>query len=150
MGGTPYCGNQNLNQDYLAMFLLLLLPQKSNTFKAAMLKPPLMRIDGKDREKIGMKATQFPIVINNATTGHKLQGSSVDQLFVHEWQYTTNWAYVVLSRVRTLKGLYMRKALNRNLSKYKVPEKLTKMLDRMRKAAPAPLTDSDYEQILKR
>ena len=43
----------------------------------------------------------------------------------------------------------MRDALDRNLSKYKVPEKLTKMLDRMRKAAPAPLTDSDYEQILK-
>ena len=117
--------------------------------KANMLKPPLMRINGNDHEKVCMKATQFPIVINNATTGHKLQGSSVDQLFVHEWQYTTNWAYVVLSRVRTLKGLYMRDALDRNLSKYKVLEKLTKMLDRMRKAAPAPLTDSDYEQILK-
>ena len=63
-----------------------------------------------------------------------------------------NWCTnvpVVLSRVRTLKGLYMRKALNRNLSKYKVPEKLTKMLERMRQAAPAPFTDSDYEQILK-
>jgi hypothetical protein len=29
-----------------------------------------------------MKATQLPRLVNNATTGHKLQGSSVDSLFV--------------------------------------------------------------------
>jgi hypothetical protein len=38
---------------------------------------------------------------NNATTGHKLQGSSVDSIFVHAWIY--EWAYVVLSRVRLTK-----------------------------------------------
>ena len=37
-----------------------------------------------------MKATQLPIIVNNATTGHKLQGSGVDTLFVHNWSYVTN------------------------------------------------------------
>ena len=51
-----------------------------------------------------MQATQVPILINNATTGHKLQGSSVDSLFVHNWSYVTIWVYVMLSRVRTRAG----------------------------------------------
>ena len=123
---------------------------KEHTMKARMLKPSFIRTSDDDRELLRMQATQFPIVINNATTGHKLQGSSVDRLFVHEWLYATNWPYVVLSRVRTLDGLYLRKALNRDLSKYKVPEKLTKMLERMRKAAPPTLTEAEYEEILKR
>ena len=50
---------------------------------------------------------QFPIVLNHATTGHKLQGKSVDQLVVAEWSKTKNWAYVVLSRVRSLDGLFL-------------------------------------------
>ena len=50
---------------------------------------------------------QFPIVLNHATTGHKLQGKSLDQLVVVEWSKTKNWAYVVLSRVRSLDGLFL-------------------------------------------
>ena len=37
-----------------------------------------------------MKATQLPIIIKNATAGHKLQDSGVDTLFVHNWSYVTN------------------------------------------------------------
>ena len=50
---------------------------------------------------------QFPIVLNHATTGHKLQGKSLDQLVVAQWSKTKNWAYVVLSRVRSLEGLFL-------------------------------------------
>jgi hypothetical protein len=32
----------------------------------------------------------LPVVSNNATTGHKLQGSSVDSIFVHNWIYEKN------------------------------------------------------------
>ena len=67
---------------------------------------------------IQMKATQFPIISNNATTGHKLQGIGVNKLFVHQWCYTKNWPYVVLSRVKTIKGLYLRAKLNINIAKY--------------------------------
>ena len=50
---------------------------------------------------------QFPVVLNHATTGHKLQGKSLDQLVVAQWSKTKNWAYVVLSRVRSLEGLFL-------------------------------------------
>ena len=50
-----------------------------------------MQQTGKDTELFYMKATQFQIIVNNATTGHKLQGSGVENLFVHNWYYVTNW-----------------------------------------------------------
>ena len=95
-----------------------------------------------------MKATQLPVIINNATTGHKLQGSSVDSLFVHNWSYVANWVYVMLSRVRTRKGLFARCELSTNLSKYSVPEELSRMLRRMASKAPTQLDDHDYQEIL--
>jgi hypothetical protein len=69
-----------------------------------------------------MKGIQLPVV-SNATTGHKLQGSSVDSIFVHAWIYE-NWTYVVLSRVRTHKGLYLRHPLDFDLRRYAVPPRL--------------------------
>ena len=55
---------------------------------------------------------QFPITLNHATTGHKLQGKSVDDLFVCEFtNKVKNWLYVVLSRVRTFSGLYLAKKI---------------------------------------
>ena len=50
-------------------------------------------------EMVKMKATQLPVISNQATTGHKLQGASINQLFVNNWNYTTNWPYVVLSQL---------------------------------------------------
>ena len=50
-----------------------------------------------NRKMVKMKATQLPVISNQATTGHKLQGASINQLFVSNWKYTTNWPYVVLS-----------------------------------------------------
>ena len=55
---------------------------------------------------VKMKATQLPVISNQATTGHKLQGASINQLFVNNWNYTTNWPYVVLSRLRSSKGFF--------------------------------------------
>ena len=78
------------------------LKPKEFRFRAKILKPAVFRLKDNEREKIRMKATQLPIVVNNATTGHKLQGAGVDILFVHNWSYVTNWVYVMLSRVRTL------------------------------------------------
>ncbi len=56
---------------------------------------------------------QIPANINDATTGHKLQGMSKDVIVASSWLtggLTTmfkNWEYVVLSRVRKLSGLYL-------------------------------------------
>ena len=75
-----------------------------------------------------MKAVQVPVIINNATTGHKLQGSGVDSLFVHSWSYVTNWVYIMLSHVKMCLGLFARQKLSKNLSKYAVPEALQMMI----------------------
>ena len=47
------------------------------TFKANILKPMVLQSKGEERETIVMKATQLPLIINNATTGHKLQGTGL-------------------------------------------------------------------------
>lgn len=95
-----------------------------------------------------MKATQLPVIVNNATTGHKLQGSSVDMLFIHNWSYVMNWVYVMLSRVRTLDGLYARKQLSNNLKNYDVPDKLKRMIKQFQtRQAATTLTEEQYQQF---
>ena len=59
-----------------------------------------------------VSAYQLPLVVNHATTGHKLQGCTKSSLFVNCFSYNTNWPYVVLSRVKTIKGLFLRKPLD--------------------------------------
>ena len=63
--------------------------------------------------------TQFPINLNDATTGHKLQGMSKDVIIITSWPrggLFRNWEYTVLSRVRTLNGLYMFNEIDMNKS----------------------------------
>ena len=55
--------------------------------------------------------TQFPLNIADARTVHKLQGKSVENLLISTWDYSDNWIYVVLSRIKTSCGLFVRKAL---------------------------------------
>jgi len=60
--------------------------------------------------KFGFSMTQFPINLNDGTTGHKLQGMSKDYLIITSWPsggLFRNWEYTVLSRVRTLDGLFL-------------------------------------------
>ena len=42
---------------------------------ARILKPQLLRMKEDDREMVKMKATQLPVISNQTTTGHKLQGA---------------------------------------------------------------------------
>jgi hypothetical protein len=95
-----------------------------------------------------MKAVQIPILINNATTGHKLQGSGVENLFVHSWSNVKNWTYVVLSRVRTLNGLYFREKLSSNLSNYAMNDKLQLMICKFRdNFKPTMWTAQEYANL---
>jgi hypothetical protein len=66
------------------------------------------------RENIKIQLTQIPVNISNARTVHKLQGRSIDNLFVSCLNYTDNWIYVALSRVKTSKGLFLRHKINRS------------------------------------
>ena len=123
------------------------LQPKRQTFKAKILKPRPLQVKGNERELLQMKATQLPVLINNVTTGHKLQGSGVDSLFVHNWSYVTNWVYVMLSRVKTRAGLFCRKELSKDLQKYAVPQALQSMLHCFRSKAPTYWSDEQYEEI---
>ena len=95
------------------------------------------------RWRRNVKLTAFPVVVNHATTGHKLQGQSKDSIFVHAWSYTKNWVYVVLSRVRTLKGLFLREKLDSSKD-FSNDSRMTRMLDRFRRKKRA-LDPSDYD-----
>jgi hypothetical protein len=80
-----------------------------------------------------MKATQIPLLVNNATTGHKLQGSGIEKLFVYNWSYVTNSVYIMLSRVKTMSGLFARFLLSLDLKKYEVKDSYQSMLLKLRK-----------------
>ena len=64
-----------------------------------------------EKQNMKCKINQIPVNSSDAITGHKLQGLTKDQLIVYSWNKSTHWIYVVLSRVRTLKDLFLPKGL---------------------------------------
>jgi hypothetical protein len=82
-----------------------------------------------------MKMRQFPINCANARTIHKLQGRSIDKLVINSWDYTGNWIYVALSRVRELKGLYLRLPLDYEKCRG-MSEEVRVFMERLRSKAP--------------
>ena len=104
---------------------------------------PFELIPGKVKQwQKSAKLTAFPVLVNHATTGHKLQGLSKDSLFVHAWSYTKNWPYVILSRVRTLKGLFLGQKLD-STKDFTNDSRMTRMLNRFRDRK-SPRDPSDY------
>jgi hypothetical protein len=65
----------------------------------------------------GYAIQQFPVNVSLAITGHKLQGMTVDILILSEIHLSPNWIYVLLSRVTSLRGLYIMKPLKANMFK---------------------------------
>ena len=64
----------------------------------------------KTRMEFKCRMHQLPVNLNDATTGHKLQGMSKDVVIITSWPkggLFNNWEYTVLSRVRTLEGLFI-------------------------------------------
>ena len=96
----------------------------------------------KKREDLAIDLVHFPAVINYATTVHKLQGKSVDNLVVVDWCRMRNWAYVVLSRVRTLSGIFLSSALPDDIS-FQPDEEYLNMMTRLRQSI---LADEDDNQ----
>jgi hypothetical protein len=86
-------------------------------------------------QKINITANVFPLLVNHATTGHKLQGKTKQSLFVSSWSYARNWPYVAISRVRTHLGLFLREPLNPSKD-YAYDSRLKRMMDKMKKKAP--------------
>ena len=73
------------------------------------------------RDTFKLEMNLLPVNIATACTGHKLQGRSKDTIIITSWpQFKNNvvfqnWEYVVLSRVRTLNGLFLLKPHNKSL-----------------------------------
>ena len=88
-------------------------PPQQKSFTANLPLPQELCHGNNIKRGFQMKGMQLPLVSNTATTGHKLQGSKVVNIFVLDWNYTTNLPYVVLSRVTTMRGLFFRKKLQR-------------------------------------
>ena len=73
-------------------------------------KAPLpSSIAGNTKATINFKIElfQFAILSNTATTGHKLQGQTKQNLVISVWSKRRNWNYVALSRVKTRDGLHL-------------------------------------------
>ena len=92
--------------------------QEGHEGKYFLVKPETRQCKIKLRQYQGtvldkIKVTYLPINSNISTTGHKLQGRTLDHLIVNSWAYgCPHWIYVVLSRVRTLKSLILNEKLD--------------------------------------
>lgn len=84
--------------------------------------------------------TCFAINLNTATTGFKLQGSTVEYIVIAQWSKVKNFAYVLLSRCRKLAGLFLLEPLPTDINF--VPEaKYSSMMSKLRsKIATVPLS----------
>jgi len=83
----------------------------------------------------GFKFKQFPLNVANARTIHKLQGRSIENLVISTWDYTDNWIYVALSRVKTLKGLFLRNELDYSKCRG-MSNAVQTFMEKLRKKAP--------------
>jgi hypothetical protein len=89
--------------------------------------------------------TQVPLISNSAATGHKLQGSSLQSLFISSWNNgVPNWAYVAISRVRTKAGLFLRRPLSRDLSQYVMPDEYIAFIASFKTKKPKPISEETY------
>jgi hypothetical protein len=118
------------------------LEPKKYSFTANYPTPEAFRTGRSKTEKIKMSAIQLPLISNNATTGHKLQGASKDAIYIARFTYgIRNWPYVVLSRVRTRRGLFLREPLDPS-ENFGSDPKLDAMTSRFRRLKT--LAQSDY------
>jgi AAA domain len=83
--------------------------------------------------RTGITFFQFPLLVNHATTGHKLQGKTLDALIIAEWSKVKNWAYVVLSRVRSLAGLYLLRPIPADID-FSPDPRYVEMMERLRQS----------------
>ena len=60
-----------------------------------------------------ISVTYLPVNSSISTTGHKLQGKTLEHLVINSWAYgCTHWVYVVLSRVMELSCLILNELLD--------------------------------------
>ena len=83
------------------------------------------------------KLNQFNTVLAVVTTGHKMQGQSLDFVTLGDLMGThtfgtTGWLYVVTSRARTLAGFFTLQKLSPDLNRYKPRTAIINEMKRLR------------------
>jgi hypothetical protein len=122
-GCSPQVENYNGYKVFAANIndLDCLIMKLNNTGQIVELKPEdfavEMKLPGSTNQIKGFKMAQFAVNMSLATTGHKLQGMTMDLLILAEISLVPNWLYVVLSRVTTLKGLFLMHPLRKEMFK---------------------------------
>jgi hypothetical protein len=104
------------------------------------LMPELME---EERYDVKMKIHQFPVLINHATTVHKLQGQTKESLYVVNYSYQRNWVYVAFSRVQTMDGLFLRRRLDRSKN-LRPHSQLLSMLKYFESRGPIPFDEEEF------
>ena len=68
-------------------------------------------------------------------------------MIVTSWNYTfPNWVYVILSRVKTLRGLFLVNKLNDDLTKYQISDDLKREDERLDDLDEQFRVDINWEQ----
>ena len=98
---------------------------------------PIAIIPGNKKHPVVATMNRFPVLTNHATTGHKLQGQTKENLFISAWYYGKNWPYVVMSRVKQLSGLFLRTAIDPEHD-FSLDPLLVRMLNYMKQKVPLP------------
>jgi len=87
--------------------------------------------------KISLSITQFPIIPAHCISGHKMQGNTVDNVCITQFQShpapPKGWTYVTLSRVTRLSGLYLLSPVPTNLKHYQLSDELLAEEERLKR-----------------
>jgi hypothetical protein len=100
----------------------------------------------KTKKNVSATRKQFPIRLCWACTVHKIQGQSLDEVFVSfEGRFSDGQAYVALSRARSLNGLHLN---NFDNNKIKVSKLVQQEMGRLRQSSllHIPLNDFSNER----
>jgi hypothetical protein len=121
------------------------LKPKVGTFRV---KYPICEFGLNTRIKTSIQLEYLPVIVNHATTGHKLQGKTVKSLVIAQWSKVKNWAYVVLSRVKTLDGLFLMQPIPEDID-FSPPNDYLDMMSHLRTTILAtPEQVSELKQSL--
>jgi hypothetical protein len=78
-------------------------------------KYPICEFGLNTRIQTSIELQCLPVIVNHATTSHKLQGKTVESLVIAEWLRVKNWNYVVFSRVKRLSGLFLMEPIPKDI-----------------------------------
>ena len=87
---------------------------------------------------------QVPLIQNNAAVLNQMQDFSSDMLYVPSWKYGRNWPYVLLSKARTLKNIFLGEPLD-PFGDFSFPQRLSTMFRKLRlRASPGDFSSDEF------